>query len=571
MASEQGYSNQKKKGKAQFKTIHQVNSNAYGESVINKYLFELAPGNLYITDIQDVLGSNGQVEFWKFEVVSHGASVGHMFRIKDTADQALFNFEFEIISVIDSDNFTVLPISEAKPSLGDGGTFWGWVTGAADANGNLIISQGPVQFVKDSTVVQVTEDTLNPLNNNPLPVKLTSVTGDINITANDLNVDIESTRSSVEIGNSAGDKVVVDLNNDAATYALKVKDDDANDFLDSIDDKIISMGFEDPGNSSTTPLPAGGVFTGTAFDITKYAAINVNVKSDVASATNGVKVEFSTDGINWDHSHSTTYSAATGVGYIFNAEFKYARVVYTNDGSPQTIFRLQTIFKATKVQGSLYTLDQTVTGSMFAELNRSTIIGKTTSGGGGFVDVKVNPSGALTVEASLSAGNNNIGDVDVASLPVSFGAGAIDATTQRVVLVNNQTIPISASALPLPSGAATDAKLDSIITAIGSTNTKLDSIELNTSPELNSHDTQTVTSSSAVTFTAPAGAKRMVIQNSLNANGAIRFVASAGTPTASSGFYLGIGQSTSEIPAGSFKAIATNASEDGDVTVIWFV
>jgi hypothetical protein len=63
----------------------------------------------------------------------------------------------------------------------------------------------------------------------------------------------------------------------------------------------------------------------------------------------------------------------------------------------------------------------------------------------------------------------------------------------------------------------------------------------------------------------------MVIQNSLNANGAIRFVASSETPSASSGFYLGIGQSTSEIPAGTFKAIATTASEDGDVTVIWFV
>jgi len=68
MASEQGYSNQKKKGRAQFKTIHQVNNNAYGESVIPKYLFELAPTILYISNIEDVLGSNGQVEFWKFEV-----------------------------------------------------------------------------------------------------------------------------------------------------------------------------------------------------------------------------------------------------------------------------------------------------------------------------------------------------------------------------------------------------------------------------------------------------------------------------------------------------------------------
>ena len=178
----------------------------------------------------------------------------------------------------------------------------------------------------------------------------------------------------------------------------------------------------DAGNSSTVALGIGGVFTGTAFDITSYAAINVNVKSDVASATNGVKVEFSPDGTNWDHSHSTTYTGTTGVGYIFNAEFRFARVVYTNGASAQSFFRLQTIFKTTLVKSSLYTLDQTVTGNMFAELGKNVIIGKTTGGGGGFVDVKVNPSGALTTETQLTSGTSAIGTVRVTNqlVPVNF-------------------------------------------------------------------------------------------------------------------------------------------------------
>lgn len=178
----------------------------------------------------------------------------------------------------------------------------------------------------------------------------------------------------------------------------------------------------DPGNSSTTPLGAGGVFTGSAFDVTSYAAINVNVKSDVPSATNGLTLEVSTDGINWDHSHSTTYSAATGVGYIFNAEFRYARVKYTNGATPQTVFRLQTIFKTTLVKSSLYTLDQAALGTMFAELGKNVIIGKTTAGGGGYVDVKVNPSGALTTETQLTAGTAAIGTVRVTNqiVPVNF-------------------------------------------------------------------------------------------------------------------------------------------------------
>jgi hypothetical protein len=196
----------------------------------------------------------------------------------------------------------------------------------------------------------------------------------------------------------------------------------------------------DAGNSSTVALGIGGIFTGTAFDITSYAAINVNVKSDVASATNGVKVEFSPDGTNWDHSHSTTYTGTAGVGYIFNAEFRYARVVYTNGGTAQSFFRLQTIFKTTLVKSSLYTLDQTVTGNMFAELGKNVIIGKTTGGGGGFVDVKVNPSGALTTETQLTSSTAAIGTVRVTNnlVPVNYDEIAVSyvgATTDISTVV----------------------------------------------------------------------------------------------------------------------------------------
>lgn len=441
----------------------------------------------------------------------------------------------------------------------------------------------PLTFIQDGNSTQVSQDTSNPANNIPLPVD--DISGNVLLSSIDSEL---QTISVIDFSTAAKQDALLaelqlkaDLTETqpvslvsiplASGASTEAKQDTGNTSLSSIDGKIIEDGTIITSNSSTTPLGSNAVFTGSAFEVTKYSAINVGVYSDVASATNGVKVEFSPDGTNWDHSHSTTYSAVSGIGYIFNCEYKYARVVYTNGTSAQGSFRLQTIVKKNFTGSSLYTIDQSVSGNMFASLGKNVIIGKSTAGGGTFVDVKVNPSGALTVEASLSAGTNNIGDVDVASLPVSFNTGAADATTQRVVIASSQTVPVSVASLPLPTGAATDAKLDTIITTLTSTNTKLDSIETNTSPELNSHSTQTVTSASAVTFTAPAGAKRMVIQNSLAAGGAIRFVASANTPTASSGFYLGVGQSTSEIAAGSFKAIATTASEDGDVTVIWFV
>jgi len=47
-------------------------------------------------------------------------------------------------------------------------------------------------------------------------------------------------------------------------------------------------------------------------------------------------------------------------------------------------------------------ITDTLTDNTLATLNRSVITGQTTGGGGGYVNVKVNPSGALAVEATLS-------------------------------------------------------------------------------------------------------------------------------------------------------------------------
>jgi hypothetical protein len=572
----------------------------------NRRALDVIPAGIYeVTSSATIEAGSSD---YLVKVTGHSAKVGDVCRILTSAN-SINEFEVHIDKIVDANFFELGSVLSASLAAGDTISILRPITQRMDSTGVALaaMANSPIQFMQDGSAVSVTEDTATPANNIPLPVKLMGVNGEITLNADQLNINLDDSDDSVAIGDGSGNLIGTQTSNTNSVKSFAVFDDDGNDFLDKINNKLLDSGFADYDNAWSTPLGSNAVFTGTAFEVTKYAAINVCVKSDVASATNGVKVEFSIDGTNWDHSHATTYNGGSGVGYIFNCEFRYARVVYTNGATAQAHFRLLTIFKVNAVKQSLYTLSQTVTGGMFAELGKNVIIGETTGGGGGYVPVKVNPSGALTVEASLSAGTNNIGDVDVLSLPslpagtnnigdvdvaslpsipagtnnigdvdvvtlpVSFNSGATDATTQRVVLVNDQTLPISASSLPLPTGAATDAKLDSIITAIGSTNTKLDSIELNTSPELNSSSTQTVTSSSAVTFTSPTGAKRMVIQNSLNANGAIRFVASSETPSASSGFYLGIGQSTSEIPAGTFKAIATTASEDGDVTVIWFV
>lgn len=301
MATEQGFSNQKKKGKANFKTVHNVGSDSFATVSISKSLYDISPSDRPILSVTDVIGSDGQISAWKIEITGHLASVGNVFRI---STNSLKNFEFEIVEVIDANNFNILPISNVKPTTSDSGRVLGWITNKSSDQGTS--------------------------------------------------------------SNILGEVVL--------------------------------------SNSTTTPLAGGATFTGPSFEVLPWAVVNVNLISDQISATNGVKVQFSPDGTNWDHTHQTSYTAAgSGIGIIFNVEFKFARVVYTNGATPQTYFRLQTIVKANPVKQSLYTIAQTVTGNMFAELGKNVIIGETTAGGGSYVAVKVNPSGALTVENTPSS------------------------------------------------------------------------------------------------------------------------------------------------------------------------
>jgi len=99
-------------------------------------------------------------------------------------------------------------------------------------------------------------------------------------------------------------------------------------------------------NSSVVTLGSGAVFTGTAEDITNYGDVRVSVFADVASATNGLQIQQSQDGTNWDASDAYTVPAATNKVYGVAACARYFRVVYTNGGTIQAAFRLQVCYKA---------------------------------------------------------------------------------------------------------------------------------------------------------------------------------------------------------------------------------
>ncbi len=199
----------------------------------------------------------------------------------------------------------------------------------------------------------------------------------------------------------------------------------------------------------------------------------------------------------------------------------------------------------------------------------------------------------LLTELQLKADLSETQPVSVASLPLPAGGStsalqtsgnsslttiaAKDFATQTTLalmktaldslLTGEGAVADAAVSNPASSGSMI-ALLKGLLTLITATNTKLDTIDNNTSPALNSISNNTVVTNTLIS--APANAIGMIVQNSTNADAAIRFTPSGTTPTASIGFLLGPGQSTSYMPAGSIRTI----SVDGlaiDVCVTWFV
>ena len=99
-------------------------------------------------------------------------------------------------------------------------------------------------------------------------------------------------------------------------------------------------------NSTSTPLLADATFTGTGGDMLNYGVLVVGISADQPSATNGLAFEFSPDNINWYETDSYTYldNGVTKV-YTMTPVYRYYRIKYTNGGTDQTSFHLQTVLK----------------------------------------------------------------------------------------------------------------------------------------------------------------------------------------------------------------------------------
>lgn len=96
-------------------------------------------------------------------------------------------------------------------------------------------------------------------------------------------------------------------------------------------------------NSRTAVLGANAVFTGQWVNVLGYGSIIVNVIANQASASDGLSIQQSSDGVNADDLDVFTVATSTAGKFVIPRQGAFARVVYTNGAVAQTAFRLQTI------------------------------------------------------------------------------------------------------------------------------------------------------------------------------------------------------------------------------------
>lgn len=96
------------------------------------------------------------------------------------------------------------------------------------------------------------------------------------------------------------------------------------------------------GNSSTTPLGAGATFTGTAEEVLDFNGIRIFVFASTNSAANGLKLQWSHDGVTFRTADQFKVFGSTLKTFSSPIRARYFRVVYTT-ASAQSTFHLQTL------------------------------------------------------------------------------------------------------------------------------------------------------------------------------------------------------------------------------------
>jgi len=387
-----------KLARKRFVTVLPLGPNRSGLDVITNGLFVSGAANRVVE-----AGSTDSI----VNLTAHGAAVGDVIRINTTANP-ITQREVAIKEIIDANSFLLEGRLDADLTAGDTFDIMRGVSQTFTSSGGIVT--GPVQFTLDGTDVTVNEDTVTPANNRPLPVKLTNITGDINITAGDLNVQLDHTGAtfdSVRVG-----------------------------------DGTTLLAMSGAGEALTQP---GG-----------------NVAANAADAGNPVKMGARYDAVlpTYDDADRTDLHSDVNGRLLVSSIVTTLPGTFAEDaahtdadfGMHLLSVRQDTLAASTSADNDYASLKSNALGEVY--MKDSDMLTETQN-----MNAKL-----VQYDQDTGAGTENLVGF---TLRISGNGGSIEAKGQQlmanslpVVIASDQsTLPISASALPLPTGAATEATL----------------------------------------------------------------------------------------------------------------
>ena len=129
-------------------------------------------------------------------------------------------------------------------------------------------------------------------------------------------------------------------------------------------------------NSTKELLIADAFFTGEPIDTKNYGIIICSVYSDVASAIDGLVIEFSTDMINWFWNDTYSIEATKGKTFSVQTQARFMRVRYINGITGQGVFALETTLKPVYIKPSSHRVGDSISAEDDAELVKSVLSGQ---------------------------------------------------------------------------------------------------------------------------------------------------------------------------------------------------
>lgn len=206
----------------------------------------------------------------------------------------------------------------------------------------------------------------------------------------------------------------------------------------SINQSVATSGI-DLSNSTNGPLGANGVAAGAWVDVSNYSNLTVIVYTDQPSATNGLMIQYSTDGTNIDDNDSYSIVANNGQQFSLPLAARYYRVSYTNGTVTQTIFRLQAKLHADRPKPSSVRISESISSEQDSELVKAVIMGQTT-GTTGFDNMILTGAKELRI-AQVSNTGGTQGALTIGTTAVLVAVSGTNLTNRiSATLYNNSLV-----------------------------------------------------------------------------------------------------------------------------------